>query len=350
MSGESSEEKTLPPTQQKLRKQREKGNVVTSKETLSSIVVVTALGYLYLRREGLTELFGALFVLDANDASGERSFWLALQDKGIIVWQLALQLVAPLFALIISMSIVLGMMVAGGPLFAPEVLAPKFEKINPAKGLKKVFGRRALVTFLMHVVRLSLLSVVFTAVLFGGWSALVRSPLCGFPCVIEGLQSAAEPLVFAAIVLMLIMALADYLVQRAEFMREQKMSVTEYKREFKDREGDPHLKGKLQSDQRDLLESPTGAGLATVVVESPGGLAYAIRYVEDETPAPLVVARARDGAGVARIVKASGAPVVVDANLTDLLAGKAVGDYVTDEETIETLAPHLQRAIAQGQG
>lgn len=75
-------------------------------------------------------------------------------------------------------------------------------------------------------------------------------------------------------------------------------------------------------------------------------MAYGIRYSEDETPPPLVVARSRDPAGAARIVKASDAPLVVDANLIDLLAGKAVGDYVTDEETIEALTPHLQRAIA----
>lgn len=146
------------------------------------------------------------------------------------------------------------------------MLAPKFEKINPAKGIKKLFGRRPMITFLMHVVRLTLLSVIFIAVLIGGWSALLRSPLCGFPCAIEGLQSATEPLIFATIILMLIMALADYLVQRSEFMPEQKMSITEYKREMKDREGDPHLKGKLQADQRETVGSPTGAGLATVVV------------------------------------------------------------------------------------
>lgn len=346
MSGDNSEEKSLPPTRQKLRKQREKGNVVTSKETLASAVVIISLAYLYLRRESLAELMTSLLILDANDASGERSFWLSLQDKGVIVWQIALLVVAPLFALIITLSIFLGMVVAGGPLFAPEVLAPKFEKINPAAGIKKVFGRRAIVTFLMHVLRFALLSTVFAVVLFAGWSALIRSPLCGYPCVIEGLQSATEPLMLAAIVLMITIALADYLVQRSEFMREQKMSVTEFKRELKDRDGDPHLKGKLQADQREMVESPTGAGLATIVIEAPNGLAYGIRYVEHETPAPLVVARASDSAGIARIMKASDAPSVIEADLIDLLFGKGVGDYITDEETIDLLAPHLQRAIS----
>lgn len=346
--GESSEEKTLPPSQQKLKKAREKGNVVTSKETLSSFMAITALAYLYLNRQNMAEDFAGLFILEPVDAMGEKSFMLQLQDKAAIVWQLALQLFVPLMALIISVGLLFGMMIAGGPLFAPEVLKPKFEKINPAKGIKKVFGRRAMMTFLMHVVRMALLFGVFIIILIGGWSALIRAPLCGFPCALEAFESAARPLVFAAIVIMLIMALADYLVQRSEFMREQKMSVSEFKREIKDREGDPHLKGKLQQDQRDMVESPTGAGMATVVIEDPSGKAYGVRYVEEETPAPLIVARARDTAGVARILKASDAPSFTDANLIELLKGKGVGDYVTDDETIEILAPHLQRAIAQG--
>lgn len=351
MSGdESSEEKTLPPSEQKLRKAREKGNVVTAKDALVSVVAVASLAYLYLRRDVLAEHLAALFVLEPADATGERSFALMLQDKTAIVWALALQVVAPLFALIIAIGLLAGMMIAGGPLFAPEVLAPKFEKINPASGLKKIFGRRALVTFVMHVVRMALLAGVFVLVLIGGWSALIRSPVCGFPCAVEALDAATRPLVFAAIVVMLVMALADYLVQRSEFLREQKMSVTEFKRELKDRDGDPHLKGRLRQDQRDMVDSPTGAKLATVVIEGTDGVAYGIRYAEGETPAPLVVARARDGAGARRIVRASGAPSFTDARLTDLLRGKAVGDYVTEDETIEVLAPHLQRAIAQSGG
>ena len=348
MSGdESSEEKTLPPSEQKLRKAREKGTVVTSKETLASLVAVAALAYLYLRRHTLAEHMAALFLLEPSDPAGSRPFALMLQDKTAIVWDLALLVVAPLFALVVALGVLGGMMIAGGPLFAPEVLAPKFEKINPASGLKKVFGRRALLTFLMHLFRMALLAGVFALVLVGGWSALIRAPLCGFSCAVEALDAAAGPFVFAAIVLMLIMALADYLVQRSEFLREQKMSVSEFKRELKDREGDPHLKGRMRQDQRDLVESPTGAKLATVVIEGPDGAAYGIRYAEGETPAPLVVARARDAAGAGRILRASGAPSFIDARLTDLLRGKTVGDYITDDETIEVLAPHLQRAIAQ---
>jgi type III secretion protein U len=345
--GESSEEKTLPPSEQKLRKAREKGTVVTSKETLVSLVAVAALAYLYLRRDALTEMFAALFLLEPADAAGARPFALMLQDKTAIVWDLALQVVAPLLALVVAIGVLGGMMIAGGPLFAPEVLAPKFEKINPASGFKKLFGRRALMTFLMHVVRMALLAGVFVLVLVGGWSALIRAPLCGFSCAVEALEAATGPLVLAAIVMMLVMALADYLVQRSEFLREQKMSITEFKRELKDREGDPHLKGRLRQDQRDMVESPTGPRLATVVIEGPDGAACAIRYAEGETPAPLVVARARGGDGAGRILRASAAPSVTDDRLIELLRGKAVGDYITDDETIEALAPHLQRAIAQ---
>lgn len=344
MSGESSEEKTLPATQQKLLKQRKKGNVVTSKETLSSIMAIIAVLYLFLRREALAEKFNALFVLEPTRQ--DQTFQLLLQDKTAIVWQLGLEVVAPLIALIIALSIFLGMLIAGGPLFAPELIQPKFEKVNPASGFKRIFNRKAFVTFLMHLVRLSLLGGVFTLVLIGGWSALIRSPLCGFGCTIEALEAATMPIVAAAAVVMITMALADYLVQRFEFMREQKMSITEFRRELKDQEGDPHIKGKRQQDQRDMVESPTGASLATIIIEGSGGRAWAVRYVEDDTPAPIVVARARGGAAQRRVMKAADVPSVLDTELGDMLSKKGVGDYITEDEAIELLGPHLQRAIS----
>jgi type III secretion protein U len=346
MSGDSSEEKTLPPSQRKLRKQREKGSVVTAKDAMVSVVSVTAIVYLYLRRDDLAEKLTALFVLEP--AGGSETFAVALEAKIAIVWSLGLEVLWPFMALIAVVAILGGMAVSGGPLFATDPIVPKFEKVSPAAGFKRIFNVKGLVTFLMHVLRLAVLIAVFGLIVYAGWGALIRAPACGFGCAVEALEAVARPLVIAAAVVMLLLALADYLVQRHQFMREQKMSFSELRREIKDQEGDAHLKGQIRRDRRDMVEAPTGPRRATLVVDAAPDRAIAIRYVEDDTPAPLVVASARGAPACRRLIRTAGVTTIRDEALVAALARKSVGAWITEDALIEALAPLLQRAMQEG--
>ena len=345
MSGKDSEEKTLPPSRQKLKKQREKGSVVTSKETVGSIVVASVLIYLYLRRGWLGEKLGQLFLLDDQDY--DRGFWYMLQVKTDLIWTIGLQVLAPVFAMVIGVSILLGMAVAGGPLFSVDPLKPKFEKINPAAGFKKVFGRKAMMTFLMHLVRLSLMTLAFGVVVVAGWSALIRAPICGFSCITQALEANALPLVVAAAVLMGATAILDFLVQRFEFLREQKMSITELRREIKDMDGDALIRARREMIGMEMAHTPTGANQAVVLISSAPKELVGIRYVEDETPAPLVVIRAKGADACRRLAGSVDVPSYIDTELTEVLSKTPVGEYVVDEPTVMALSTYLQRALSE---
>lgn len=344
MSGDQSEEKTLPATQRKLRKQREKGNVVTSKETVTSIAGAAALSYLFLRREAIGEKLMALWVIEPTNEG--QPFAVILQSRGAVLSQLTVELLVPFFVLILALSILSGMIVAGGPNFSVEPLMPKFEKVNPVSGFKRLFSRKAFVSFLMHLIRLALLSAVLGLLLFWGWGPLIRAPVCGLPCVGETLVGVVRPMLIACVVIMIVMAVFDYLVQRAEFLREQKMTLTEFKREFKDQEGDAMIKSQRQNIQREMVELPTGARQAVLIVAGDGGLGFGIRYVEGETPAPLIVAKSRTPDAARRLAAVSGAPSVRDEALAADMEGLRVGSYVTDDDLVSRLAPHLHRAAS----
>ncbi len=346
MSGSNSEEKTLPPTQNKLKKQREKGNVVTSKETVSSVIIACVLIYLFFRRDWLGEKMVQLFLL--NDEDYDRGFWYMLQVKSDLIWTIGIQIILPIFFLVIAVSILLGMAVAGGPLFSVEPLTPKFEKINPASGFKKIFGRRAMMTFLMHMVRLMLMLTVFSFIIVSGWSALIRAPICGFGCITQALEANAFPLIVAAAVLMFSTAIVDFLVQKFEFLREQKMSITEMRREYKDMEGDALIKSRREMIGFEMMETPTGAGRAVVLISNAPDVVVGIRYVEEETPAPLVVIRAKGADACRRLASSVDVPSYIDSDLAATLAKTPVGEYVVDEPTVMSLAGYLQRAIAEG--
>ncbi len=342
MSGDQSEEKTLPATRRKLRKQREKGNVVTSKETVTSVAGAAALSYLFLRREAIGEKLMALWVIEPDDRG--QPFGIVLQSRGAILSDLTLELLVPFFVLLLALSVLLGMIVAGGPNFSVEPLMPKFEKIDPVSGFKRLFSRKAFVSFLMHLVRLALLSGVLGLLLFWGWGPLIRAPVCGLPCVGETLTGVVRPMLIACVVIMIVMAVFDYLVQRAEFLREQRMTLTEFKREIKDQEGDATIKGQRQQIQREMVEMPTGARQAVLIVAGDGGVSFGIRYVEGETPAPLIVAKALNRDSARRLAAASGAPAVRDEALVADMKSLRVGAYVTDDDLVSRLAPHLHRA------
>ena len=342
MSGDESEEKTLQASKRKLKKQREKGAVVTSKETVMSFVGIAAILYLYTTRFRTGEKFAALWELEPSYDG--QAFAQQLQSKVAIVMQLGIELVLPLLGLVIGVAVLTSMLISGGPVFSLDPIAPSFEKISPASGFKKIFSRKALMSFLMHLIRLLVLASVFGLILLTGWQALILAPVCGIGCAMDTLDGVMLPMVIGAIAVMSITAVFDYLVQQADFMREQKMTMTEYKREMKDQMGDPHLRGQMKQERRQMLTAPTGPGRATLMVTSGSSVSVGLRYVQGETPAPLVVARVRGRPAIRSMARKSNAYEHRDPELVKLLSRSAVGSYITDDELISQIAPLIQRA------
>ncbi|AGT08873.1 EscU/YscU/HrcU family type III secretion system export apparatus switch protein [Paracoccus aminophilus] len=340
MSG-SSEEKNLPPSRRKLKKAREKGQVVTSREAVASISMAVILIYLYARHAAIAADLRALFTVEAPETA---NFAGALAEKARISLRLGAGVVLPVMIAAIAVSVLAGMVVSGGPLFSTQALAPDFTKLSPASGFKKIFGRRALMGFLMHLIRLSVLLTAPALLLWGSLGGLIAAPPCGISCTGAAALALLQPIVTAILAMLVLAALLDYMVQRSEFMREQRMSISEFKREMKDQDGDPQLKGQMRANQRALVERPTGLAQATAIIHAAPDLAIGLRYVEGETPAPLVVIRARGSTAVSRLLRAaSKARISQDAAAVAAISGVAVGDYVIEDAQIQAIAPFLRQ-------
>lgn len=348
MADQPSEEKTLQPSQRKLRKAREKGQVVTSRETILSLTGIAGIVYIYAMRGNIAEKFMALWVLEVENS--DRGFATALRDKLGIVVELGMLIVLPIFLLVITVSVLGGMVVSGGPLFSTHPITPDFDRINPASGFKRIFAGKAMLKFLMHVLRLFLLAGIFGIILFLAWGAMISAPVCGLPCAAETMSGVLLPMAVGGVTIMAAMAAFDYLVNRHSFIEDQKMTQTEYKREMKDMMGDPQMRGALRRERRQMAEVRTGARHAIVVVAAPPRISVGVRFVQDETPAPVIVAKARGGDAMRQLANASTAPEVHDPGLAETLWRIGVGSYVVDEDTIQRLVPHLQQALAGQQG
>lgn len=336
---ESSEEKNLPPTAHKLKKAREKGQVVTSKDTLASVATIVGLAYLYMRRDAIARDLKLLFSYEADPAL---SFAQQLADKAKVSLDLGLVIILPLLIGVIIIGILGGLAIAGGPVFSTQPLVPEFKKLNPAEGFKKLFGKRGFLTFLMHIVRLVAIIGVLGIIGWRYFGVMIMTPPCGLSCAEFVMTAMLGPLLIAVVAILTLAGLFDYLVQRASFIREQRMSITELKREFKDQDGDPLLKGQMRADQRAMLDRPTGLSQATTIIFDASNTAVGIRYVEGDTPAPILVIRARGGDAVRRLLRQAKVTAFQDANAVGKVASIPVGDYIVKDEMISAIAPYLR--------
>jgi flagellar biosynthetic protein FlhB len=179
--------------------------------------------------------------------------------------------------------------------WSAESLKPKFSKISPGAGAKRIFGKQAAANFAKGLFKVIALGAVMTAIL---WPERLR--LEAFvhldPAALLGATTSMTVHLMGAVVAMLAaVAIADYLFQYRTWFERQKMSLQEMKEEFKQSEGDPHIKGKLRQLRQARMKKRMMAAVpkASVIITNPTHYAVALSY-ERGMSAPVCVAKGID--------------------------------------------------------
>jgi type III secretion protein U len=190
----------------------------------------------------------------------------------------------------------------------------KFDAINPASGLKRIFSLRSLIDLLKTVLKALLIGAVLVRtgmLLVPLMLGVVYQPVGGLADVAWGVLC---KLFAVAGVLYAIVGMGDYAIQHWLFIRDHKMSKDEVKRENKDSEGDPHIKNERRRLGREFATAPPNESVANanVVVVNPTHYAVAVRYAPDEYPLPVVIAKGMDEAALQmrRDAQSAGVPIV----------------------------------------
>lgn len=292
MAEQSFQERTERATPRKRREAREKGNVPKSMEINS--VVVLLMGMLTLRFfgnsiftrivEAMRWIFSRLHVLEINSENIPAFLWSGITFMGAIL--------API-VLIILVAGILSNIVQSGFVFASEPVKPKFSKVSPAKGFKRIFSIRSLVELVKSIVKLAIVGVI-------GYLTL-KAELDIYPFlfdkdvaqVVGFIGGMSYKLAIRSCLALIVLAVLDYAYQKFEFEKQLRMTKQEVKEEFKQSEGDPLIKSRIrsiqmkQARQRMLADVPE----ADVVVTNPIHLAVALKYDSAEMAAPTVVAK-----------------------------------------------------------
>lgn len=327
---ETSEEKSLPASDKKLRDARKKGQVSSSRDLISGFGLLTMIIYLLFYwptiRDQTIALVDLVGRLPAEPFAG--AWRVALETTVSILWLTIL----PAVGILVLTSIVIGIVGTLGPVFSFETVKPNFEHINPVSGLKRLFSMRSVVEFAKSLVKVVLLGTVLFFVLRSWMRDLFQAPTCGEECLTPLILAALKPIIAIAALAFIIIGITDVSLQRWLFRRDMRMTKTEMKRERKEQEGDPQIRGKLRRDRQEMARLSVKVGLpqSTVVIASPDFLA-GLCFDRKKAPVPVIVAKARNEhvSDLRKQAHSLGIVVIDDASLAEMLVERhGLGDPI----------------------
>ena len=294
MADENDADKTEDPTQKRLDDAQDRGDVAKSQEVNTWFLIAGAT----LVLSTFSGSIGGGIQMPLRNLIAN-SWMFSVDGPGLLELAQSLEyvLIAALGVplLMLALSAIAGNMVQHRLVWSGESLKPKFSKISPAAGATRIFGKQAAANFAKGIFKLVALGVVMGAVL---WPERYRleSMVRFDPAAILGVTTSLTLRLLGSVVAMLaVVAIADYFFQYRQWYERQKMSLQEMKQEFKQSEGDPHIKGKLRQVRHARMKKRmmTAVPKASVIITNPTHYAVALSYERGMT-APVCVAKGVD--------------------------------------------------------
>ncbi len=295
MAGEAdTSDKTEDPTQKKLDDALLRGDVVKSQEVNNWFII--AGGTLVLMSFASSMSEGLVTTLRGLIANSYRIHMDGPALPGIFE-KLGVELIAALSLpfLVLTLAALVGNLIQHKLVWTTEGLSPKFSKISPLAGLKRLFSKQALANFAKGIAKLVLLGSILVALMLperDRMEGLVRTDLTA---LLPFTHVLALKMMGAVVALLGVVAAADYFFQYRTWFAKQKMSLQELKEEFKQTEGDPTIKGKLRNlrMQRSRKRMMAAVPKASVIITNPTHYAIALQY-ERGMEAPICLAKGMD--------------------------------------------------------
>ena len=295
MAEDTGQERTEQPTPRRIQQAREKGQVPTSRELNTMLMMLIAGASIMFVGPGIVEDFLQMFKQYLN-ISRENIFdttsMPVLLEEAIID---ALITLSPFFTLMV-LSALAGPLMMGGVTFSTQALSFKWDKLNPITGMGRVFSKKGLVELVKALLKFIIIGT--TAILFLYSEADTYLGLGNEPLV-QALPHMANLLVWSFLTIasvLVFIALIDVPFQIFDYTQQLKMTFQEIKDENKDTEGNPDVKGRVKNTQREIAQRRMMAEVpkADVIITNPEHYSVAIKYEPDGMTAPIVVAKGVD--------------------------------------------------------
>lgn len=295
MASEQDQEKTEEPSAKRLRKSREQGQIPRSRELTSALLLLAASLFLRMAAEPFAMLMERVIrlnlVLERSSVFDSKAMANHLTET--------FSLVAPVVFMTLGgfmLASVAGQITVGGWVFSTNLLAPKFNRMSPAQWLKRVFSAKGLMELLKSILKATMVAGCLIWLLYANYPQLInlgRMPLNA--AIAFGLNTLGNALLAYAMVLVFISAL-DAPFQIWDNKQRLRMSRQELKDEHKQMEGSPEVKQRIRRMQREMANQRMMQRIpeADVVIVNPTHYSVALKYDQDRSSAPFVLAKGAD--------------------------------------------------------
>jgi type III secretion YscU/HrpY family protein len=329
------ENKTEQPTAKKMREARKKGQVSKSTDLSNAFLFLTAAATLSIAGPPLVNQIRRFLVESFQPELMKGNLTAqALIDRTGYAFANCLLYVAPFLGVIFVISAAVNMAQVG-PLFSMEVFKPSPQKLNPLEGLKRIFAKpKTYLELLKNIIKFALI--------FGMGYYSIRADLGSIVLATgyrpEQMATLTAELFFHLFYRIgggfLVIGAADFMIQRKLFMKEQMMSKEEVKKEYKEEEGDPHIKHARRRLHRELLAEASMANVkrADVVVVNPTHMAVAIEYKEEIMNAPRIAAKGQElrAERIIQLAKEFSIPIMRNEPLAHTLIEVEIGEEIPE--------------------
>lgn len=219
--------------------------------------------------------------------------------------------------------------------FSWEPLMPKLDKISPIKGFGRIFSMRSVIEFVKGIIKLIIIGFVATSAVLPYMDRLYQLPGYDMRGLLHFIGFIVLKMMIAICIAMAFVAVLDYLYQRFEYMKGLRMSRQELRDEYKEMEGDPHIKARIKSIRTERARKRMMAAVPTadVVITNPTHFSVALKYERGVMGAPRLVAKGQDNIAfkIREIAKENDVPIVENPPLA-----RALYDNVEIDDEIPT--------------
>ncbi|MBB3982448.1 flagellar biosynthetic protein FlhB [Sphingobium fontiphilum] len=310
--GNSGGDKTEKPTQKKLDEAAKNGDILQSRELATALVVMAGIGCLAVTGPTLVEALRDMMVEALRFRRSDITDFAPAARGAALLSGVALPVAGVLLATLLAAIAAPALLGSFG--FRPGAFAPKMSRLNPASGLKRMFGMQGLTELVKSIAKVGLLGCIGVWLV---WDRLAAIAGLGRAGLAPAISELGGMFMFVCLVMagsLFLIAGIDVPAQIFQRGKRLAMSKQDIRDEHKDSEGSPELKGHLRRRQFEVLSGSTRKAVqeASVVITNPTHFAVALRYKPGQDMAPVVVARGRDAiaAAIRELADQNGVPVL----------------------------------------
>lgn len=289
-------EKTEKATPKKRQDSRKKGQVLKSQDVTAALTLLSVFLFMFVAAGFMRDRF---FIFFRESFTHFISIPMLDIEQTMLIFIPIIMQMAIILLPIMAVAVVAGIganLLQFGLLFTGETLKFDLKKIDPIKGLKRIFSIRAIVELLKSVLKISFIGTVTTVVLLSNFNGVIELAFKTPQMTLVTIAKLVGTMGIVAALTLLFIAILDFLYQKFDYEKNLRMSKQDIKDEHKNVEGDPLIKSRIRQRQREMAmrrmmeEIPQ----ADVVITNPTHFAIALKYDEEEMDSPVVVAKGAD--------------------------------------------------------